>query len=205
MYKENIKININYEYGNIQWCDNPKIGKKYAIYFSNTKNKDKQNILLNIEFDFNNIILNKIEYIDIRDDNNKSIIIIKRYNITPIYFLSFAIQDNIRYINIYIVSIKKICYFGLCNKKKYKIIYQKFIDLPNLKILDSDECYICLDNIDYTNYYITPCKHKFHSTCFYKYLEYNKLFIEKNLYCIQKCNHERKNKSFNCPVCKLKI
>lgn len=70
-----------------------------------------------------------------------------------------------------------------------KIVYTTFIKIPELKILgNTEQCNICLENVNLENKFITPCGHLFHDDCNIQYLK-SKNFVNK----------------YECAVCKTPI
>lgn len=209
---KNANISMFLQFGNISWCSKIK-NNGFGLYFhiKDENNKiiiDSQKILLTINIDMNTELNKNTDFIDIYDNKNELICSLKNYynlNIsTSIPIKSNMMNTIIKFVFIPIKSnlaiIKRIqnYFYSVENYSVNSIIPQ----LKNSSDVD-EECSICLDNLyNNQNIYISSCNHSFHIKCIIDLLQFNKLFIELDSYCFINCNHTRKHKQFNCPICR---
>jgi len=211
--KPSADVMISCSYGNFAWCGNDYNHNKSGMYLS--MNVDKMNdgdtckMLVTILTRMNEELYKLTDHIEIYDNTG----FLANYSVNdithPFYFFRFTVDEKLVNTPLKILfrqfAEKEYTGFGI---RRMNTIFETSIKIPDVKTMcDYKECSICLEEVtDKKNIYISPCKHLFHLSCIFSYLEKNDLLLPMDETCIAfKCSHSKKPKNFLCPNCQTTI
>lgn len=209
---------INISFGKYIWCGNMNSPTGSGFTLTNSDKTDiygpqyKYMLYLNLKFNLKLKI--DAEFIDIYSHDG----FLFNYNIQPLKgkYTCFTNLNTIEdafgtELKIVFSKKKKLTKEeqNIVNKRMFRIpreeIYSFKVKIPELKQFgDTENCNICLENVD-ENKYISPCGHLLHMNCIFNYLESKELLYEMHPNCLYHCCGAKKIKPFECVVCKTLI
>jgi len=203
----NAHIDVCVWYGNYGWCGSNYDGEKSGFYLSTLKSNyyfDKK-VMINVNVKMSEELYEAIDHINIFDNTN----FLSQYtnpdrfcNDTKSYNFYFKIEDKFQNTEMKIIFYK---YLPPLHGKLYgmplKTIYETTFIVPELTVIGSNVCSICLENVE-NDKYISPCKHIFHQSCIHEYLLKGKFLRPLSVRCFEYCEHSEKFNEFNCPNCR---